>query len=51
MTSANTATNLTLNIPNVTTLNNAFNIGNQANNLKKIELTVSNKLTNMSYVF
>lgn len=51
VTSANTATNLTLNIPNVTTLNNAFNIGNQANNLKKIELTVSNKLTNMSYVF
>lgn len=51
VTSANTATNLTLNIPNVTTLNNTFNIGNQANNLKKIELTVSNKLTNMSYVF
>lgn len=51
VTSANTATNLTLNIPNVTTLNKAFDIGNQANNLKKIELTVSEKLTNMSYVF
>ena len=51
VTSANTATNLTLNIPNVTTLNRAFAIGNQANNLKKIELTVSNKLTNMSYMF
>lgn len=51
VTSANTATNLILNIPNVTTLNRAFNIGNQANNLKKIELTVSEKLTNMSYVF
>jgi hypothetical protein len=51
VTSANTATNLTLNIPNVTTLNKAFNIGIQANNLKKIELTVSEKLTNMSYVF
>lgn len=51
MTSANTATNLTLNIPNVTTLNKAFDIGSQANNLKKIELTVSEKLTNMSYVF
>ena len=51
VTSANTATNLTLNIPNVTTLNKAFAIGNQANNLKKIELTVSNKLTNMSYMF
>lgn len=51
ITSVNTATNLTLNIPNVTTLNKAFNIGNQANNLKKIELTVSEKLTNMSYVF
>lgn len=51
VTSANTATNLTLNIPNVTTLNRAFDIGNQANNLKKIELTVSEKLTNMSYVF
>lgn len=51
VTSANTATNLTLNIPNVTTLNKAFDIGSQANNLKKIELTVSNKLTNMSYVF
>ena len=36
VTSANTATNLTLNIPNVTTLNKAFDIGNQANNLKKI---------------
>lgn len=51
VTSANTATNLTLNIPNVTTLNKAFDIGSQANNLKKIELTVSEKLTNMSYVF
>ena len=51
VTSANTATNLTLNIPNVTTLNRAFVIGNQPNNLKKIELTVSNKLTNMSYMF
>ena len=51
VTSANTATNLILNIPNVTTLNRAFDIGNQANNLKKIELTVSEKLTNMSYVF
>lgn len=51
VTNANTATNLTLNIPNVTTLNKAFDIGNQANNLKKIELTVSEKLTNMSYVF
>lgn len=51
VTSANTATNLTLNIPNVTILNKAFAIGNQANNLKKIELTVSNKLTNMSYMF
>lgn len=51
VTSANTATNLTLNIPNVTTLNRAFDIGSQANNLKKIELTVSEKLTNMSYVF
>ena len=51
MTGANTATNLTLNIPNVTTLNKAFDIGSQANNLKKIELTVSEKLTNMSYVF
>lgn len=51
VTSANTATNLTLNIPNVTTLNEAFDIGSQANNLKKIELTVSEKLTNMSYVF
>lgn len=51
VTSANTATNLTLNIPNVTTLNKAFDIGNQANNLKKIELTVSEKLTNMSFVF
>ena len=51
MTSANTATNLTLNIPNVTTLNKAFDIGSQASNLKKIELTVSEKLTNMSYVF
>lgn len=51
VTSANTATNLTLNIPNVTTLNRAFVIGNQPNNLKKIELTVSNKLTNMSCMF
>lgn len=51
VTGANTATNLILNIPNVTTLNRAFNIGNQTNNLKKIELTVSEKLTNMSYVF
>lgn len=51
VTSANTATNLTLNIPNVTTLNRAFVIGNQPNNLKKIELTVSNKLTNMSDMF
>lgn len=51
VTSANTATNLTLNIPNVTTLNEAFDIDSQANNLKKIELTVSEKLTNMSYVF
>lgn len=51
VTSANTATNLTLNIPNVTTLKEAFDIGRQANNLKKIELTVSEKLTNMSYVF
>ena len=51
VTSANTATNLTLNIPNVTTLNIAFVIGNQPNNLKKIELTVSNKLTNMSDMF
>ena len=51
VTSANTATNLTLNIPNVTTLNKAFDIDSQANNLKKIELTVSEKLTNMSYVF
>lgn len=51
VTSANTATNLTLNIPNVTTLNRAFAIGNRPNNLKKIELTVSNKLTNMSYIF
>lgn len=51
VTSANIATNLTLNIPNVTTLNKAFDIGSQANNLKKIELTVSEKLTNMSYVF
>lgn len=51
VTSANTAINLTLNIPNVTTLNKAFDIDSQANNLKKIELTVSEKLTNMSYVF
>lgn len=51
VTNANTVPNLTLNIPNVTTLKRAFDIRTQNNNLKKIELTVSEKLTDMSYIF
>lgn len=45
-----TITEFVANIPNVTTLRNSFAVGLR-NPLKRIELTVSNKLTNISSMF